>query len=200
MNFSCRHIALALFPFALLACEVQTPGGVIPGEYLEQAKAVTGDYIGKMENSGSGTLSVRLKGNKLVASYSKSLSNECSARIGELKSIDGGNGSVEEATFALNGGDCLAASHVFLKPLDAKTIRVRVLKSTYTTTHCPSPREIRACEEAVRRRGDDRDCEELSTEYSRRECRKSQQQSSDSCAECSDVSHDTWAYGQFRKR
>lgn len=197
MKFGFRF-AFLLCPFALLACEVQTPGGVIPDDYLDQAKAVTGDYRGSMDSAGSGTLSVRLKGKKLVASYSKSLLSQCSAKIGELQNIDAGNGSVDQATFAMTGGDCVSGSHVFLKPVNANSIRVQILKNTYTTRDCPSEREISKCEDEMSRR-DDNSCDQGST-FDKEDCRRDRDRRFNSCSECSDVSHDEWIYGLFQKR
>jgi hypothetical protein len=105
---------IALGVFFLFGCgqNIVTANGRIPAQYVKQAGAVQGHYLGNFAGY-SGSVRISLYGDLPVLNFTgdfKNFLNKCGASVGQLKSIRVGgsakNGYLSQAVFGYDGNNC----------------------------------------------------------------------------------------------
>ncbi len=135
----------------LSGCDVDTPNGQIPTDYLTQAKAFSGQYRGSMQGGGKGVLTIALRGTQISASFRGEdiLGRGCRTQLGLLQRVhaegSGASARLTSAIFSLSS-NCAEGSQLTLSlKSDGKSYSARVVKSSETTKSCPSLLEINDC-------------------------------------------------------
>lgn len=143
--------SLALL-FTLAACQVETPNGDIPLEYVESAKAYTGKYKGVIEKT-AGELELKIdEYNRPSLTFkaedgkTEILGKECNSEISELTAVFPKKKKnkvwLESISFGFEPGKCrhIEGRRVILEfkfknslPIGLKAY---ILKNSYQTEHC----------------------------------------------------------------
>lgn len=189
---SVRGALMTLAIVAMGACEYETPNGQIPSDYVQYAQAVIGDYVGKLDGGTSGTLKIRMNGDKPKVTFSGRLLS-CSGTIGELRSIDVSNDRLYWAKLQLSAS-CVEGRDIKLTfSEDYKTVSATVLESSREVERCPSVWQIQDCRDKADQA--ENRCDPEDAFY--RQCIEDARREWQSCDECWTETVGDYIYGNF---